>query len=144
MNRSALPRRRAPMKRTGRIAPAKRSPRRDVKRTETALTYAIVFDRADGHCECCGRRFGAGPDAPQMDHFLGRKKSENNPTPNSPEACWMLRAECHDRKTRNFPSFDEWAGLFVAHCIRRGFKIYAQFAHKKAEWIIARTGKVNH
>lgn len=83
--------------------------------TETSQTRELVWQRAEGQCECgCLRRIRWN--TLEMDHFLGRGK-----WPESPETCWALSRECHTAKHAGKPSRLRWLRLFLDHLEHHGF-----------------------
>ncbi len=87
------------------------------KRAATSAVYDAVAERAGQVCECgCGRWFRGLHGAQQLDHYEGRARSE------SVDTCWMLRSDCHARKTANSPSAVWWRSRFLEHCKRYDYR----------------------
>jgi hypothetical protein len=63
------------------------------------------FEREGYLCAACR----AAP-ATELDHFLGRRRSE------AVETCWALCTPCHREKTDNFPSKVTWLYVWLRHC----------------------------
>lgn len=101
---------------------------RAAKRDETATIRAACMQRAQERCECgCNRNFAGFLGHATLDHFEGRANSE------SIETCWILRADCHQRKTNCFPTSAVWLSRFVIHCDRYGYSAPAASAMAKLE-----------
>lgn len=96
--------------------------RRKVQAMSRREIRAQCMERADGHCEKCGRAFTMAS-APQMDHFRGRAK-----VPESVENCWMLCFGCNREKTDNVPNARHWAEAFLQHAERHDYKHGAELA----------------
>ena len=98
---------------------------RGAKARKTMEVYDAVEQRAGGVCECgCGMPFLqtlAG--APEMDHFWGRRATGDRAE--SADTCWMLRSECHERKTNSKPSRQFWLIRFRNHSERFGSDLQA-------------------
>lgn len=107
--------------------------KRETKREATRRIRAAVANRAGLECECgCGRWFrGVGGEA-QLDHFEGKARNE------SAESCWLIRADCHEWKTRNSPSASHWLKLFVRHCDRHGYAEQARRTRDRLAFVEAR------
>ncbi len=94
------------------------------KPDSTKVIRQIVFDRADGLCECgCGSFLGDGG---HMDHFFGRAKVEELVI-----NCWALCLACDDAKTNNRPSAIHWLERFSSHCAKYGYMTPLSMAQTK-------------
>ena len=101
---------------------ARSLPRRKAERAgraaETGARRALraaVFTRAGGRCECCGVEISSG--SGELDHFLGRARSENI------ETTWALcggPAGCHQKKTDNRPTRVFWLVRVRRHATLHG------------------------
>lgn len=113
------------------VAPAKtlpepkRSERKAAKKESAkvrrALVRAACMSRAGDRCECCGVP-GTALAPLEMDHFLGRARSESVGT------CWMLCRQCHRDKTENRPSANHWRVVFSLHQNNNGYDAAARSA----------------
>ena len=61
----------------------------------TTRTKAAAFRRANGCCEACGVKLGAGKAAPEYDHKLSCEEGGDNSIQN----CAVLCGPCHGLKT---------------------------------------------
>lgn len=68
-------------------------------------------------------------DRATLDHFFGRAKA-----PENTGTVWVLRAECHERKTLNQPNAEHWLLRFIRHCRLHGYADALEMAQKKLEW----------
>lgn len=100
----------------------KQDQKRLTRRELVDLVRPQVEARADGICECgCGLPFEKTvPGRATWDEFHGRKHV-------TVEETWMIRADCHQRKTENDPSREHWDLRFAAHCRRHGYGFRRRF-----------------
>lgn len=97
--------------------------RRKAKTARTSDVRTALVRRAGLYCECgCGQMFKGPGGVPQLDHFFGRARAE------SVETCWLLRTDCHERKTRNEPSRPFWLERFICHAEHHGYAPAAELA----------------
>lgn len=116
---------------SARPAPVRRKPKPKEKRQATADVRAAVLERANGLCECgCARPFVLR--GPELDHFFGRARSE------SVESCWVLRSDCHHRKTNNVPNAAVWLEKFRAHCVHYNYWDEAKKAGRRLAYVEAK------
>lgn len=110
------------MSRSVKAARKPRAAKKTSKRVAMGLLREEVFKRA---CEtptvteypvCEG---GVAKDgrvclrlATDLDHFYGRR------VPATVENCWALCRQCHEEKTKSWPSANAWLERWVEHCAR--------------------------
>lgn len=100
---------------------------------------AACVDRAHGVCECgCMRPFGLFGATDELDHFAGRRNA-----PETAQTCWLLRRDCHRRKTESKPNAAFWVRAFYAHCERYEFTEQMEACLKRMDWLHARAASAH-
>jgi 5-methylcytosine-specific restriction endonuclease McrA len=94
------------------------------------VLYRLFAARAGGRCECgCGLPVPPG----EVDHQWGRARQDEQET-----NCWVLRPECHLRKSRNEPSRRWWLERIRAWAVRWGYASAIEKADKEIAWVDAK------
>lgn len=121
---------RKPLKRSVKLARARKAAKRETKREETARIRREVEARADGRCEIC-----AAGNPTDLHHSFGRVRVRQTAS-----SCLFLCRRCHADLTENRPSAAHWWGLQALVFARLGLtesfaraKRMAAYAEDKAE-----------